>query len=96
MRIQEAAQLVQNSPQLRADMQADPVAAMNQIAASRPIDTDPVIYRMIIGALGLTILVTVVGTIVLVAMGKNMDAGVLTLAGTCAGFMGGLLVPSPR
>jgi len=85
-----------------SDMQnqfkADPIAAISQIQQKKPLD-DVWIYRIVVLALGITILSIILGTIVLIAVDRvNGDAGVptiLTAIGSAAiGALAGLLAPT--
>jgi len=57
--------------------------------------TDPLLYRMVVGALGMALLITLIGGLVLVGLGKPMDAGLIALGAASGGALGGLLAPSP-
>jgi hypothetical protein len=58
--------------------------------------TDPWIYRVVVGVLGLTVLVVVIGGILFgILVGRDMPQGVLALGSTAIGGLVGLLVPSP-
>ena len=60
-----------------------------------PLTTDPWIYRMVVGALSLTIIACVAGSIWLHVNDKN-SPDLLTGLGTgCFGALAGLLVPPP-
>jgi hypothetical protein len=57
--------------------------------------TDVWLYRMIVGALGLAILVCLVGAIALAADGQSTPDLLVALGFAAAGSLGGLLAPSP-
>jgi len=58
--------------------------------------TDPWIYRVVVGVLGLVVLVVVVGGILLAFFGgKDVPQGILAIGSAAAGGLVGLLVPSP-
>lgn len=54
--------------------------------------TDPWIYRVVVGVLGLLVLSVVLGAVVL---GKDIPQGILALGSAAVGGLVGLLVPSP-
>jgi hypothetical protein len=57
--------------------------------------TDPLLYRMVVAALGLALLLMVIGGLVLSAMGKSIPDGLIALGAASGGALGGLLAPSP-
>jgi hypothetical protein len=70
-------------------------------AIPRPLDTDPWIYRMVVFFLGLTVLVTVLGGIILTWVGGaspnfQIPQGVVAIGSAAVGALAGLLAPSPR
>lgn len=54
------------------------------------------IYRMVVVALGLTVVISVVGGIVLGIAGQTIPDGVVALGSAALGGLAGLLVPSPH
>ncbi|WP_420102453.1 hypothetical protein [Bosea sp. (in: a-proteobacteria)] len=84
-------------------LKTEPEATLKRAAAEAkrqlPLDTDPWVYRMVVTFLGLTVILVVAGTILLVLSGKE-GAGVpdiLTALGSAAvGALAGLLAPTPR
>jgi hypothetical protein len=98
MRVQSASELavrVAQDPALKAQMQQDPVGTIADIAA--PLQSDVWIYRIVVGALGLTLLVALIGAIALAIKGEgDKIPDVLTALGSAAGgALAGLLAPSP-
>lgn len=86
---------------LQQQFKDDPVKAAEQIKQKNPLETDPWIYRIIVLALGITILSIIIGVIVLIGTGKiSDDKGVptiLTAIGSAAiGALAGLLAPPPK
>jgi hypothetical protein len=58
--------------------------------------TDPWIYRMVVGVLGLVVLAVVIGGLLLqMQIGKDIPQGILAIGSAAAGGLVGLLVPSP-
>jgi Trk-type K+ transport system membrane component len=97
--IKEFKRELANNPQLQQEFKSDPVQAAEKIK-ERPLDTDVWIYRIVVFALGATILSIIIGIIVLIGSDQiNDDHGVptiLTAIGSAAiGALAGLLAPSP-
>jgi len=93
-------ELVTN-PDLQKQFQDNPVNAVQQFQQKNPLETDTWIYRIIVLAMGLTILTIIVGVIVLIFNGKITDdktvPTIFTAIGSAAiGALAGLLAPSPR
>ena len=55
------------------------------------------IYRMVIGALGLTVLITVLGCVILTGVEPTHEipAGIIALGSSAVGALAGLLAPFP-
>lgn len=85
----------------KAALQAAPEATLKRAAveAKRQLrrDGDIVVYRMVVGFLGSTVLLVAVGTIVLTWKGAGNVPDVLTALGSAAvGALAGLLAPTPN
>jgi len=52
------------------------------------------LYRMIIAALGVTVIATVAGAIILAGTGKSMPDAIVALGAAAIGGMAGFLVPT--
>jgi len=86
---------LRTDPVLQAEMKKDPAAALAAVTRA-PLDTDVWIYRLVVGALGLAVLIALVGAIVLALRGNVAPPDVLTALGSAAvGALAGLLAPSP-
>jgi len=90
-----------SNPELQQQFKDDPVKAVDQINQKNPLETDPWIYRIIVLALGITILSIIIGVIVLIGSGKIADdkgvPTILTAIGSAAiGALAGLLAPPPK
>ena len=57
--------------------------------------TDPLLYRLVVGALGLALLLMVVGGLILSGLGKPIPDGLIALGAMSGGALGGLLAPTP-
>jgi hypothetical protein len=58
--------------------------------------TDRWIYRMVVAALGLTVIISLVGGIILAIISKNIPEGLLALGSAAIGALAGLLAPAPH
>jgi hypothetical protein len=95
----ELAARVAQDPQLAEQIKADPTKALAGLAAPPTAVTNDVwIYRIVVTALGLAVLLSIIGAILLSwnADGKTEPPTVLTALGSAAvGALAGLLAPSP-
>ena len=90
---------IQKDTWLQEEIKKDPARAIAQISGP-PLETDVWIYRLVVGALGLTVLIAVVGAIVLTAMGegetgRKVPEVLVALGSAAVGALAGLLAPSP-
>jgi hypothetical protein len=95
-RVQSASALaekVAQDPALQEKIKADPVSAIANIVA--PLQSDVWIYRMVVGALGLAILMAIIGAIILSVAGKAIPDVLTALGSAAVGAVAGLLAPSP-
>lgn len=88
---------VATKPELRQALVADPVATLNRIAEPLP---DTGVYRLVVAALGLVVLITVVAAAVLAGYGDatkyKLPDGVIAIGAAAGGALAGLLAPSPK
>ena len=56
---------------------------------------DRLLYRLVVGALGLALLITLIGGLVLAGLGQAIPDGLIALGAASGGALGGLLAPSP-
>lgn len=89
--MQEMAKTVSANPDLEAKMKEDPAGTLNALSAAMPLQTDVWIYRSVVAMLGVTIIMTVGGAVLLSFYEKTIPEGVFVMAGTCAGAMAGLI-----
>jgi hypothetical protein len=90
----DLAELVASDPALQAEVRSDPAAALKRLA-SPAYESDVWVYRIIVLALALTMLLVVLASFVLVLFDKSIP-DVLVAIGTAAlGAVAGLLAPSP-
>ncbi len=96
MKVQSASELaeqVAQDPELQERIKADPVTAIASLAA--PLQSDVWIYRMVVGALGLSVLLAMIGSIVLGYKNLPFPDASLALGSAAVGALAGLLAPSP-
>lgn len=101
MRVQSASELaekVAQDPVLQDQIRADPVNAIANLAT--PLQSDVWVYRMVVGALGLTVLIAITGSLYLRAISEAdyirvVPDVVLALGSAAVGALAGLLAPSP-
>lgn len=91
--VRDLANRVARDPQLADDIRQDPEGALSRIAEPIP---DTTVYRIVVSALGLAVLIALVGAIILLAQKDNPDLAVVSAIGSAAvGALAGLLAPSP-
>lgn len=86
---------VASDPALQQRVRDDPVGTLQGLAAPSPLQTDPWIYRIVVLALGLAVLVALVAAAILAGMGKTVPEGVIAIGSAATGALAGLLAPSP-
>jgi len=90
--VRDLAARVAQDPKLAEEIKEDPAGTLARAAAPIP---DTTVYKIIVSALGLAVLVALVGSIILVLRDKT-NLEVLTALGSAAvGALAGLLAPSP-
>ena len=102
MRVQSASELVERvalDPKLQAEIKEDPVKALGNLAT--PLQSDAWIYRLVVAALGLVVLIAISGSIFLTAKSSTayifqVPDAVIALGSAAVGALAGLLAPSPR
>lgn len=66
----------------------------NPLHPQNRLQKDIWLYRMIIAALGLTVIATVIGAILLASTGTSIPDAVVALGSAAIGGMAGFLVPT--
>ncbi|MCI0550085.1 MAG: hypothetical protein L0287_03950 [Anaerolineae bacterium] len=59
------------------------------------MEKDILLYRMVVAVLGLTVVVSVVGAIILAMTGRSTPEVIVALGSAAIGGLAGLLAPSP-
>ena len=87
---------VANDPALEQQIAANPVQALAALSMPPALQNDHWIYRIVVLALGMAILITLTGAIYLAATSDKETPQILTAIGSAAvGALAGLLAPSP-
>ncbi len=86
--------MVASNPEMQEMFKKDPVKALEAFA--RPLDSDKVVYRIVVGSLGAAVLIALMGSIILVALGKESPDVLVALGSASVGALAGLLAPSPK
>jgi hypothetical protein len=94
MRVSTLATKALVEPGVAAEIKDDPVKALEKYA--RVIDTDPWIYRIIVTSLGLAVIISIVGAILLSIRGGDTPQILTALGSAAVGALAGLLAPSDR
>lgn len=87
----------------RSDIPEDVKSIISQTIddLGRPLETDLWIYRVVVIVLGITVLSTVLGGIILTLVGKGDQAvtlpdAIVAIGSAAVGALAGLLAPPPR
>jgi hypothetical protein len=91
--IEQLAEAVRSDPALAARVRENPAEVLAGMAS--PLDSDVWIYRLVVGALALAVLITVVGAILLAMQGRAVPDVLLAIGSGAVGALAGLLAPSP-
>jgi hypothetical protein len=70
-----------------------PIEAVKQAIAG-PLQSDVWVYRMVVFSLGLTVLLSLIGGVILALCGKDIPEVLVALGSAAIGALAGLLVPS--
>ena len=92
---------LENRDGMITELKQDPEKVLKNYMQQNPLETDKWIYRIIVISLGLTIIATIIGVLILIGTGKiGEDKSVptiLTAIGSAAiGALAGLLAPPPK
>lgn len=93
--INQLAARVAQDPSFAAEFQNNPVRTVTDIAASQSVP-DTFVYRIVVLALGLALLVSLCGLIFLSLRSiENIPDGLVAIGSAAVGALAGLLAPSP-
>jgi hypothetical protein len=89
----ELAAMIAHDPQLQQRVKDDPVGTLQNLA--EPLETDPWIYRIVVGTLGLGAVLVVVGVIILQLVHKagTIPDALVALGSASVAALAALLVP---
>ena len=87
---------VNEDPNFVEQVKENPAEAIRSVSYPHPKETDPWIYRIVVGALSLTILSCIAGAVYLQANNKQMPEILIALGTGSLGGLAGLLAPSPN
>ena len=90
--VSELADRVATDDKLAAQIKDNPAQALASIASPLP---DNGVYRMVVGALGVAVILSIGGAIVLAVLGKSIPDVLTALGSAAVGALAGLLAPSP-
>lgn len=89
---------IRGDPSLVEAIQKDPIKGLEQAeeqARSYSMAGDQFIYRAVVGVLGATLLITLVGVLVLAFLQIAAPNELIALGSAALGALAGLLAPSP-
>ena len=91
--VNDLAVRVAQDPSLQERIKEDPAQVIASLAAE-PLRSDVWIYRMVVGALGLVVLIAIIGAIVLAVFNMSIPDVLTALGSAAVGALAGLLAPS--
>ena len=91
--VSELAVRISQDPALAARIKENPAQTIANLAS--PLQNDPWIYRMVVAALGLAVLIGVIGAIILAMAARPIPEVLVALGSAAVGALAGLLAPSP-
>jgi hypothetical protein len=92
----ELAAMVEKSPELQQQVKDDPVGTLRSLA--EPLDTDPWIYRIVVGSLGLSAILVVVFVFILemTQTTPTIPDAMVAIGSAAIAALAALLVPTHR
>lgn len=91
--VSELAVRLARDPKLAEKVKENPVEVIASVAA--PLQSDVWIYRIVVLALGLAVLVSVIGAIILAGLRNPIPEILVAIGSAAVGALAGLLAPSP-
>lgn len=89
----ELAVRVAQDPQLADEIKQDPAGTIARVAAPVPNTT---VYKIVVTALGLAIIIAMIGAITLTYYGKGNPEMLTAIGSAAVGALAGLLAPTPK
>jgi hypothetical protein len=104
--IRSADELVKRAaiePGVIEEIKADPLPVLQRLSAEvtkdipprPPLESDPLVYRIVVLSLGLVIVLSVIGAVVLGMSGRTIPETLTALGSGSVGALTGLLIPTP-
>ena len=92
----ELAAMVADNPELQQQVKDDPVGTLSKLA--EPLETDKWIYRIVVGSLGLSGILVVIGVFVLEFLNPktNIPDAMVAIGSAAIAALAALLVPPRR
>lgn len=98
--IQDLETELQKNEDLQQKFKTNPIEALKNIESRNPKDFDYWIYRIIVSALGLAVLVIIIGLVVISINHITLENQLITIftaiSSGAIGALAGLLSPSPK
>ncbi len=91
--VSELALRVAQDPELASKIKEKPAETIASLAG--PLQWDVWIYRIVVSTLGLTVLASIIGAIVIAMAAKELPQILVALGSAAVGALAGLLAPSP-
>jgi hypothetical protein len=92
--LQELIQQVTNGASLPADQKVKRLGSLQKL--STPLQSDPLIYRLVVGFLGSAVVLAIIGGFYLsIKTAATIPEGLIALGSAAVGALAGLLAPSP-
>jgi len=97
--IREMKSIVESNPDIPGPAKKEIISRFDSLP--EPLRTDVWIYRMVVGFLGISVTITIIGGLLLVWKGGaspnyQMPQGIIAIGSASVGALAGLLAPSPR
>jgi len=89
----ELLSMMQTDQDMIETFKADPVRALATVTAP---PHSPMVYRIVVSSLGLTVVATVIGAIVLANNGNSVPEILVAIGTASVGALAGLLAPQPQ
>lgn len=93
VRPRDVGEAARSDPELLKALREDPVATLEGIRS--PLETDKLVYRMVVLFLGAALLVSLGVSAYLAAVNKDVPQFVVAAGSGALGALAGLLAPSP-
>jgi len=95
MQIRELAEEVSRDNELAERIQKDPAGELRRLSAEPAYKSDVWVYRGVVAALGVAVVLAAAGAILLAALGSDVPELLIALGSAAVGALAGLLAPSP-